>query len=709
MKKNLWRLTMALVISSGCFIATMICFDSGKTSGDHGDKPAMALLQSSSNEVQRKPLQRVIWESINKNDDLFPGEAVRTAPNAEAQLYFKKSKTTIHLDPDSLVVLEETDKGLALDFLQGNMFVQSGPGGEGGDGLTVKTGNGEIKVNSADMSLSKNKNGNVDLEVHRGEAEFNQGSKTTALNKNKGAELTANGVSVSADRIQVLNPQAGETLFLNLTKGEKLDVAWKPVPAGYNVYVEVGRARGALEKIPTANNLASAGVMSVIAKPGAWYLRLVAVSENPAQPKLASSVIPFVVQPKSPPLLDEPRSEASVLKSEPTAVTTFKWVTRHSYLSQAVEIATDSAFKKIIHREDFNGTNAEATSFATKLEDGSYFWRVTGFLKLKNKTEALSSRPNKFTVISKWEIKPPTLTFPTNSQRLSFLDSQKSGVSLKWSTPPGVDRLKVEVQQKSGEAWKNLQEFETESSSYRLTDLRPGVYRWRVMSLDAKGGDPKAAPFVQFMIEDMPKIEWVQKAALEDYEYSTPTPSIAAQWTPMTQESTSYRFKIAPEEKGLENVEWQTTKQAMFDVSVPNEGRYLTKIEALNTKGSLLGQSDVKTVTVKHRPLLPAPQWTSSTPLKGDGKGNLSFDWEQVEGAQKYLMFLESDDGKLIDKREIARNTASLNRLKPGEYQIHLQAIDGFKRAGNSGEMRKVHVPGLSDIRAPKIKAMKVK
>ena len=72
-------------------------------------------------------------------------------------------------------------------------------------------------------------------------------------------------------------------------------------------------------------------------------------------------------------------------------------------------------------------------------------------------------------------------------------------------------------------------------------------------------------------------------------------------------------------------------------------------------------------------------------------------------------MILESADGKVVDQKEISRTTASLSRLKPGQYQVHLKSIDDFKRPGLDGEKRKLEVPNASDIRAPKIKAMKVK
>src|SRR5581483_6429709 len=140
-------------------------------------------------------------------------------------------------------------------------------------------------------------------------------------------------------------------------------------------------------------------------------------------------------------------------------------------------------------------------------------------------------------------------------------------------------------------------------------------------------------------------------------------------------------------------------------------GRYQIVVEALNAKGQMLGQSDVRSIDVKRMPLLPAPVWASNTPdiIKADGKGNLSLGWEKVDGAQNYLMILETPDGKVVDQREVSRNTASLSRLKPGEYQVHLKSVDGFKRPGADGEKRKVEVPPTSDIKAPKIKAMKIK
>jgi len=384
-----------------------------------------------------------------------------------------------------------------------------------------------------------------------------------------------------------------------------------------------------------------------------------------------------------------------------------RWVNRHKFQSQVLEVATDAQFKNSKTRENLAG---DASTFAAKLDDGAYFWRVTGFLKIKDKNESLSSLPGAFSVLSKLDLKPPVLISPANDLRLSFIDAQKSGVQFKWQAPKGIENFKLTVELKNEKGWSPAFTQESATPQVRVSDLKPGSYRWTAASVDPKGGESKAAiPFL-FTVEEMQKIELTEKTPGE-YEFHSPTPSLALNWKPLATPPSVYRYKVVSDNKPMAEEAWHTTRQTTFDIPVAAEGKYQVIVEAINAKGLMFAQSDLKTIEVKRRPLLPAPQWASTTPpvLKSDSKGNLTFGWEQVQGAQRYLMILESPDGKVIDQKEISRNTASLSRLKPGQYQVHLKSVDDFKRPGLDGSKRKLEVPNASDIRAPKIKAMKVK
>jgi hypothetical protein len=177
----------------------------------------------------------------------------------------------------------------------------------------------------------------------------------------------------------------------------------------------------------------------------------------------------------------------------------------------------------------------------------------------------------------------------------------------------------------------------------------------------------------------------------------------------MVNPPANYRYKVTPKAGG--EAEWHTTKQTLFDIPVASEGEYDAVVEAVNAKGQTIAQTETRTFKVKRRPLLPAPQWAQNTPetIKSDAKGNLSLNWQEVDGAQHYLMILENEDGKVVEQKEVTRTTASLNRLKPGQYKVKLKSVDSLKRPGLESPAKPVVVPSLSDIRAPKIKQMKVK
>lgn len=691
MKRNLRRLSGALVISCACFLSTVLWFEAGRPKRARNDKAPVARLTESANEVQRKEVKRVIWELVSRNDEFYPGEAIRTTERAEAKIQLLKSGTVIHLEPESLVVLEENDNGLALDFLQGNLFVQGG--GAGAADVTLKSGASEIKLKSADMSLSKDKTGQVNLEVFKGQAELSQGGRKLDLSRDKSAVLSDKGVAESRERVQLLTPQAGQTLLLNVARQERLEVTWTPIPPEYTVVAEVGPTREQLARVGESAR-GDAGRMSITRKPGKYFLRLSARGPDAAKPALTSGTVPFAVEPKAAPVLVAPSGEAPFLKKD--GVVEFKWVNRNTYALLALEIARDPKFTQIVQKPSLA---ADSSSWAFDLPDGVYHWRVTGFLKNGDKTEPLSSSIAKVQVVSRLELPTPVPSAPASGARLSLADVQRNGVLLKWNVSAGATRYRAHVETLKGE---KIFENEIGGTSTKVTDLKPGAYRWNVTALaDGRGVTSEPA---EFTINALARVEWAGGSLETEYAFSTPDPTLSAHWKPFPG-AAAYRFRAGRDQA------WSMTKQTTTEVTLPAEGSFEGSVEAVDAEGQTIAESEPKTFVVKRLPLLPAPRWTSATPptLKADGKGNLSFDWERVEGARQYLMILENPEGQIVDQKPVQRNGASVSRLKPGTYQIKLKSVDANARAGESGEPKQLEVPNRSDISAPKIKAVKVK
>ncbi|MCB0385781.1 MAG: hypothetical protein KDD43_10340, partial [Bdellovibrionales bacterium] len=277
MANYLRRLILAFCLSAACYYATEDWYRRTNVSiASTGRQEPIALLQELSNEVQRKPLTRVIWETISKDENLFAGEAIRTSDDAEAKILFLKSGTVIELEPDSLVVLEETDAGLSLDFLKGNLFVKTAGQATPGTALTLKSGKSEINLQNADVSLSKKQGDSVDVQVYGGTAQVRQGGKTMTIDQAQSGTLSQQGMDVAKNQIQVTSPSPGEPVYIDSKKREPVRFQWEKLSADYRVYVERGTTRSKMVRNQGQSALGNTGQVAVTSVVGKFYWRLVA-------------------------------------------------------------------------------------------------------------------------------------------------------------------------------------------------------------------------------------------------------------------------------------------------------------------------------------------------------------------------------------------------------------------------------------------------
>lgn len=730
MSKYLSRLLLAFCISASFFFATEDWYKRTKSRRvNHTGQERIAQLQDLKNEVQRKPMSRVIWETISKDEDLYAGEAIRTASNADAKILFIKTGTLIELEPDSLVVLEETDKGLSLDFLKGNMFVKSTGSQTGKESLTLKSGGSEINLQNADISLSKGNNDQVDIQVFGGKAQIKQGNKTLSLDESQSGSLNKGGLDVGKNQIQITSPLAGDHLYIDPKKREKISFYWEKLSADYKIYVERGTSRQNMVRDLSESSLGNSGSVQITSKLGRYFWRLVGEPITPGRPVLKSAIIPFAVVAKQPPVPLEPFQKSQVVIEKANPMVKFKWANPAKLEQLIIEIAKDPLLKEQIVKESIENKNGVA-EFKIPVA-GDYFWRVTGFMNLKNKMIPAASEVFSFHVKIGAELIPPVLRSPSNNQSLPFNQVMEKGVLLSWDLIPGIFNYEVVIEKEignprklastgeksdgksqSGLQYETILTQELKSSPARANDLKPGNYRWTARSIDSEGAKSVQAPFHYFSINDMPQIEWARGSGPEEYQYYTARPSLILQWLKGTTGTVaSWQYRLSDAEEKLNLSSWVPTQNPEIRKYLDKDGTFFVEVEALNSHGQSVAKSSKKNVKVTPKPLLPGPQFASELPeiLKASRKGDLSLKWDPVQGAQKYQLNLKNVNGKTI-KKEIVESTGSeLNRLQPGQYEVSVQSLDEHDRPGPPGSTKKIEVPRVSNIAAPKIKGIQVK
>lgn len=731
MSKYLRRLLFAFCVSASFFFATEDWYKRTKSRrSNHTGAERIAQLQDLKNEVQRKPMSRVIWETISKDEDLYAGEAIRTASNADARILFIKTGTLIELEPDSLVVLEETDKGLSLDFLKGNLFVKSAGSLVGKENLTLKSGGNEINLQNADISLSKGNNDQVDIQVFGGKAQIKQGNKTLTLDESQSGSLNQSGLDVGNNQIKITSPLAGDQVYVDPKKREKISLSWEKLSSDYKIYVERGSSRQNMVRDLSESSLGSSGSVQITSKLGRYFWRLVGEPTTPGRPILKSAIIPFSVIAKQPPVPLEPFQKSQVVIEKVNPMVKFKWANPAKLEQLIIEIAKDPFLKELVVKESIDNRNGVG-EFKI-LTAGDYFWRVTGFMKLKNKMIPAASEVFSFHVKIGAELVPPVLRSPSNNQSLPFNQVMEKGVFLSWDLIPGISNYEVVIekenentrqlastveQKNDGKSQSDLQyeailTQELKSSPARANDLKPGHYRWTARSIAGEGSKSAQAPYHKFSIDDMPQIEWSRGPGPEEYHYYTAKPSLILQWLRGTTGSvTSWQYRLSDSQEKLNLSPWVPTQNPEIRRFLEQDGIFFVEVEAINSRGQSVAKSLVKTVKVAPKPLLPGPQFASELPeiLKASRKGDLSLRWDPVQGAQKYQLNLKDVNGKTI-KKEIVKSTGSeFNRLQPGQYEVSVQSLDEHDRLGPPGSVKKIEVPRVSDIAAPKIKGIQVK
>ena len=708
MNRYFKRLLIAFLVSAGCYTFTYLWYQSvsGGSLTSNNQSP-VAKLSMAVNDVQRKPLARVIWEEITQNEELYAGEAIRTSAASEAKILFLENGTEIELEPDSLIVLEKTDDGIALDFLQGNLLVKSKKGAEGTGSIKLKSGDNEIKLNDADLSLSKTEEGQVDLEVFSGTAELQQDGKSTTLDKSKAGTLDEKGLKVDENRLQVLSPTPGTPVYIDPVKREKVPFAWEKIPEGYTVFVERGKDRGKLYRNQRITSPGETGKLGVPTKVGKFFFRLVAVPSDTAKPELRSKTFPVDILAKSPPVILQPEKDEQIVVKRKQNKLNLKWVSKNPFEDMVVEISKDPGLRQKVLTEPLNPklTFGEV-EFS---QQGQFYMRITGYMNINGKLEPLSSPVIPFTVKQGVELIPPVLKSPAPNQRLTFQQISEQGLFMSWENVPGIKNYKLRIQNSKKEM---IVDRVVNTNPLRLNDFPPGTYRWSVASVGPENKLSKYAQLRNFEVEEMPRILWVGGPDESRHFYWTKTPSLIAQWQKNVEGVKSWKVRYVPEGTAPTDNQWRPASAPMIKTNVERDGRYDVEVEGLNEEGKVIARSSKKSFVVAAQALLPAPLFAEFHPdtFKADRRGNLAVEWTSVNGAKSYKLEVLSPEGdKVIKEKVVDRTTASLSKLPPGNYKITVKAIDEYDRDGNSAEARGLDVPKKSAIRAPKIKKLKVK
>ncbi len=592
---------------------------------------ALAVLVNSSNEVRKKPKDRLVWFVVEDGDSLYPGETVRTSANAEAKITLATGQSEIEMDPDSEISLDFEQGKVSLDFLKGNLTVSSE---NASDELVVKAGDKKISLKESVFKMAKSKSGKLDYKVLKGKAELSSNGQVESLK----------AVEVEKIELTLLAPANQESVAVMPVISDLVDFQWTPIIDDYEVSLQTTKDKSSFKNAWTSKPQSGAqGKLTAAAKEGRFFWRLKATRKDQTVPPVFSEVREIEFVASKPVQLVLPKDQEVLRPSELPLQIQFSWVNSSSLENLQWQLAKEASFNESIRTQSLQ----EALQLTEKLlAPGVYFWRVSG--QLKNSEHVLFSRTFSFSVKPEVKLLPPVLTAPIPDFLTTHKNFKKNSLQLQWQPVLSATSYKVVVQ---------LQKDKRNPSSQEK-------------------GDPTFKRKADHALGKSPV------HALEKKTDQT-----------------------------LRNFSWErTTTNPEILITDLQPGKYRWHVVALNEDLQLAQESDERFFELEAPIPLPAPKFerASNMDFLASNRGHIKVLWSRVPEAKTYRVKLKDPAGK---EKIINVNSASLElkSLLPGSYSVSVAAVDEEGLVGFESGSKKIQVPDMSDLKAPKLKKVEVR
>ncbi len=250
--------------------------------------------------------------------------------------------------------------------------------------------------------------------------------------------------------------------------------------------------------------------------------------------------------------------------------------------------------------------------------------------------------------------------------------------------------------------------------SASIQNLPLGSYSWRMTAYPKDGTKELIGPAHNFFINEkvIAKIPITWNSNLNSIQYFVNTePKLTLMWNPDdTERVNKWKVRIVPEGSDLQKAEAIDTLQIKLEKILPKAGRYQAYIEAFDEEGDSIGTSEVRLFLVDVLPLLSAPTLLpdDETEFLAKPDGSLGLRWNGVDGTKNYQVTVFDSEGNTLNEFSSEGTVYKLNNLMPGNYLLQVNSIDNFGRKGALGAKRKILVPDKSEVKAPKLKTIKV-
>ncbi|WP_024465542.1 FecR domain-containing protein [Treponema pedis] len=431
--------------------------------------------------VQRKFLDRAVWDRPVQHSPVYNGDTIRTAGAAEAKV-FLSDNNVIDIGSDTMIQI----------FVKDNEEAEIGLK-EGA--VSVQTSNTKIKINSNNASVVVKENSllhadkadteNLRLVVETGEAAVSEqtadeniaaGQNTKTLQKDS---VFQSGTEAA---ITMISPSQNVKILNQNTERSSVNVLFKwqtSLPENEELILETASVSD-FSQNNRKFSVTGLNEISIEQPDGNVYWKLYPKKQIGRQALSAQGK--FTVLPAPVPLLLIPAKESKYFyKNTPPSVR-FLWKGNESAASYLLEIADNP---DMVNPKFTKSVNMESLAVSA-LNDGIWYWRVTPYYLTAKETDVLSSEVFSFKIEKRSTLPEPEALFP---KTVADTASSKS-LTFSWKTVEEAKKYRMIIS--DNENMSNpIIDTVTADNYLELKEaaklLPNGTYYWTVLGTDEKG------------------------------------------------------------------------------------------------------------------------------------------------------------------------------------------------------------------------------
>lgn len=494
MRSHVNRLSLAFFLSSLSFFGTYFWHKKATENLDRtlgGSTTALiAQVSNVANDVQKNQSSQLMWMKVNTGDQLYDGDSIQTSSRGEVRIQFDDGRY-IDLEPDSLIKLEQLQGEIALNLVEGALFVKGNSESSGNENhspnLVLASASGKVDLSKSSASLTKDKNqSDVNLQILEGKANLlGKDGKTKEIASGQGGKIGSNGVSDEDYNLKVLSPALQKPFYTDPEMSRPIVFKWTGYPKEWKVKLHIGSSRKELKEDTSAVALGHQSVSTKL-NVGTHYWKLVALDAKANKILTQSQIFKTEVKIRYAPLVVFPAADALLPMPTFPMDMTFKWqkVDKNSHV--ILEVSKDQNFSQKIITKTFS---EEESFILPNLNVGTYYWRMSAYYEGDDRPHIGKVQKFSLEKIAKTMPKDPVQVAWNLKDQTTQYFVGKPSLELSWTPQNRKDdvalwKLKLTSE---GTSPAVTTQYDVKSLSFTTPVAKPGRYIASIEAVDKDG------------------------------------------------------------------------------------------------------------------------------------------------------------------------------------------------------------------------------